>query len=283
MPENEVDTLPLRRITFHYPDDLDPAWIPDVPEFAYAANGLSLLMPYAEPLFIKAVRSAFPVIDDDMRARTENYIKQEVGHYSEHQRFNEIIRARHPGVGRVERWMKRCADWISTTRSRNFNLAFAAGGEIMSFLLARWVDKHAGDLFTGAEPVPTTLFLWHLAEEVEHKSSASDVYEVVERLEAALRVRDGPRHGVARMVRVGSRAGDVARRRTAVQPGQPLAVVPMVAEPGVRALPVDVGVGVARPPTVPTSPIPIFLTTWLRQYDPVTATMPLWETSDRTG
>ncbi len=28
--------------------------------------------------------------------------------------------------------------------------------------------------------MPTTLFLWHLAEEVEHKSSASDVYEAVD-------------------------------------------------------------------------------------------------------
>ena len=89
--------LPLRRVSFTYPADMDPAWIPDQPEFAHMANGLSLLMPYAEPLFIKAVRSASATSIADLQARTEQYIKQEIGHYTEHKHFNEIIRARHPG------------------------------------------------------------------------------------------------------------------------------------------------------------------------------------------
>jgi hypothetical protein len=273
--------LPLRRIRFAYPDDLDPAWIHDVPEFAYAANGLSLLMPYAEPLFIKAVRSAYPVIDDDLRARTDNYIQQEVGHFSEHQRFNEIIRRHHPGVGRVERWMKRCADWISTRRSRNFNLAFASGGEIMSFLLARWVDKHAGELFSGAEPVPTTLFLWHLAEEVEHKSSASDVYEAV----------DGSklRYAIAMVM------GTVLLGWFAW-----LAALVMLRDDGRLYSPVShwrlfrwsLSLAFDLFPSMLVSALPghrpkdfadpILLTTWLRQYDPATDTMPIWETATRT-
>ena len=273
--------LPLRRIRFAYPDDLDPAWIHDVPEFAYAANGLSLLMPYAEPLFIKAVRSAYPVIDDDLRARTDDYVKQEVGHYSEHQRFNEIIRRHHPGVGRVERWMKRCADWISTRRSRNFNLAFASGGEIMSFLLARWVDKHAGELFSGAEPVPTTLFMWHLAEEVEHKSSASDVYEAV----------DGSklRYAIA-MVMGTALLGWFAW----------LSALVMLRDNGRLFSPVShwrlfrwsLSLAFELFPSMLVSALPghrpkdfadpILLTTWLRQYDPATGTMPIWETATRT-
>src|SRR5215467_10077890 len=142
-----MQALEQRRVTFAYPDDLDPAWIPSQPEFSYMADGLSLLMPYAEPLFIKAVRSAFDQIDEPLRERTESYIRQEVGHYREHERFNSMIRGRHPGVARIERWMKRCADWITRTRSQRFRLAFASGGEIMSFLLARWTDRHAGDLF----------------------------------------------------------------------------------------------------------------------------------------
>ena len=113
--------LPVRRVRFHYPDDIDPAWVPGLPEFAYAANGLSLLMPYAEPLFIKAVRSAFPVIDDDLRARTEPYIKQEVGHYREHERFNEIIRRHHPG--RAMRRSCRTAVHHSQGRSNTPHIA----------------------------------------------------------------------------------------------------------------------------------------------------------------
>lgn len=274
--------LPVRRVRFHYPVDLDPAWIKEVPEFAYAANGLSLLMPYAEPLFIKAVRSAFPLIDDDLRARTEEYIKQEVGHYSEHKRFNEIIRRHHPDVGRVERWMQRCAEWIATKRSRNFNLAFASGGEIMSFLLARWVDKHAGELFGGAEPVPTTLFMWHLAEEVEHKCSAFDVYERVDgsKLRYALAM-------VLGTVLLGWFAW--------------LSALVMLRDDGRLFSPVShwrllrwaVSLAFELFPSMLVSALPghrpsdfadpILLTTWLRQYDPATGTMPIWETAERTA
>jgi predicted metal-dependent hydrolase len=274
--------LPERRIRFTYPDDLDPAWIPDVPEFAYAANGLSLLMPYAEPLFIRAVRSAIPDLDVDLRARTESYIKQEVGHYSEHKRFNEIIRRHHPSVRRVERWMQRCANWISSTRSRRFNLAFASGGEIMSFLLARWVDRNAGRLFAGAEPVPTTLFMWHLAEEVEHKSAASDVYEAV----------DGSKLRYAVAMTVGTiLLGWFAW----------LSALVMLRDDGRLFSPVShwrlfrwaVSLAFELFPSMLVSALPghrpddfvdpILLTTWLRQYDPATQTMPIWETAARTS
>jgi predicted metal-dependent hydrolase len=261
---------------------MDPAWVPGQPEFAYAANGLSLLMPYAEPLFIKAVRSAFPIIDDDLRARTEPYVKQEVGHYREHERFNEIIRRHHPGVARVERWMGRTADWIANRRSRNFNLAFASGGEIMSFLLARWVDKHAGRLFTGAASVPTTLFLWHLAEEVEHKSSAFDVYERVDgsKLRYAFAMVMG-------MVLLGWYAW--------------LSALVMLRDDGRLFSPVShwrlvrwaLSLAFELFPSMLVSALPghrpsdfadpVLLTTWLRQYDPRTHTMPLWETGERTA
>jgi hypothetical protein len=280
-----ASALPVRRVRFEYPEDLDPAWIRDVPEFAYAANGLSLLMPYAEPLFIKAVRSAYsePVLaaDDDLRRRIDEYVKQEVGHYSEHKRFNEIIRRHHPGVARVEGWMKRCADRIAA-RSTRFNLAFASGGEIMSFLLARWVDKHAGQLFGGADPVPTTLFMWHLAEEVEHKSSASDVYEAV----------DGSKLRYAWAMVVGTvLLGWFAW----------LAALVMLRDDGRLFSPVShwrllrwaLSLAIELFPSMLVSALPghrpadfadpLLLTTWLRQYDPATGTMPLWETANRTA
>ena len=276
-----TDALPLRRVTFAYPDDMDPAWIADKPEFAHMANGLSLLMPYAEPLFIKAVRSAFGDLDDELQARTEQYVKQEVGHYTEHKHFNEIIRARHPGVTRVEGWMRRTADWV-TRRSRKFMLAFASGGEIMSFLLARWVDEHAGDLFAQAEPVAATLFLWHLAEEVEHKSAAFDVYQEIDGsrlryafamvlgtvllgwyvwLAALVMLRDD-----GRLWKLGTH---LRLARWAISAAFELFPAMLVS-----ALP-------GHHPDDFTDPL--YLSTLLRQYDPVTRTMPLWDSPGRTA
>jgi predicted metal-dependent hydrolase len=274
--------LPVRRVAFAYPDDLDPAWIPDKPEFAHMANGLSLLMPYAEPLFIKAVRSAFGDIDPELQARTEDYIAQEVGHYREHERFNELIRARHPGVVRIERLMRRTANWVTKRRSQKFRLAFAAGGEIMSFLLARWVDEHAGDLFEHADPVATTLFLWHLAEEVEHKSAAFDVYQEI----------DGSRlrYGIA-MVMGTFLLGLYVW----------LAALVMLRDDGRLWRPMShlrlarwaLSAAFSLFPSMLQSALPghhpddfadpVYLTTLLQQYDPATATMPLWQSVGRTA
>jgi len=273
--------LPRRRITFAYPDDLDPAWIPLRPEFAYAANGLSLLMPHAEPLFIRAVQGALPELDDLRRRRTEAYIKQEVGHYREHKRFNEIIRRRHPGVARVERWMAACAAWVGR-RSLRFNVAFASGGEVMSFLLARWVDKHAGALFRGAEPVPTTLFLWHLAEEVEHKSAASDVYAAI----------DGSKLRYALAMVIGTALlGWLVWCAALVQLRDDGRLFNPVSH--FRLLRWAISLAWELFPSMLVSALPghgpddfadpVFLTTWLDQYDPVSETMPLWESSERTA
>ena len=76
--------------------------------------------------------------------------------------------------------MARAYGWLGRTRSLRFNLAFAAGSETIAYSLARWTDRHLGDLFEGADPVAATLFLWHLAEEVEHKTVAFDVWEAMD-------------------------------------------------------------------------------------------------------
>jgi hypothetical protein len=171
--------LPVRRVRFDYPDDLDPAWAPHLPEFAAAANAISLGMPYAEPLFIKAVRSTFSQIDDDLRARTETYIRQEAGHYTQHKKLNDIITARYPSTVRLQRWMARAADAI-WRRSKRFNVAYAAAGETLSYGVARWAESHAAWVMDRADPVVASLFMWHLAEEVEHKASTFDVFEATD-------------------------------------------------------------------------------------------------------
>jgi predicted metal-dependent hydrolase len=169
--------LPERALRFEYPDDFDPAWSPRRPEFACAANAVSLIMPYAEPYFVRSVRAVLPELEGDARTTAQQYLRQELQHHVQHRRFNQLVDQRYPRLVRVEGWMRRTYGWLSRTRSTRFSLAFAAGSEAIAFTLARWTEQHLGDLFADADPVPSTLYLWHLAEEVEHKSAAFDVYE----------------------------------------------------------------------------------------------------------
>ena len=39
-------------------DEVDPAWNHRFPELAFAVDGVSILMPYAEPYFVRSVRRA---------------------------------------------------------------------------------------------------------------------------------------------------------------------------------------------------------------------------------
>jgi hypothetical protein len=171
------EPLAVRRVRFEWPEDQAPIWTPKVPELAIAANAVSLLMPHAEPYVVASTRAALGegLIEDPALAQeAQTYLTQEAQHHAQHRRFNDLLIGRYRGLGRVD----RATAWLFgklRRRSTRFGLAFAAGFETVAFVAARWVDKHLGLLRDG-EPVATTMFLWHLAEEVEHKRVAFDVY-----------------------------------------------------------------------------------------------------------
>jgi predicted metal-dependent hydrolase len=165
-------------VRFEWPDDLDPIWTPRTPELAIAANSVSMLMPHAEPYVVASTRAALGerlVTDPDLARQAQAYLTQEAQHHAQHRRFNDLLIARYPLLARVD----RAEAWVFAKlrrRSTRFGLAFAAGFETVAFVSARWVDKRMG-LLRDAEPTAATMFLWHLAEEVEHKRVAFDVYQ----------------------------------------------------------------------------------------------------------
>ena len=128
----DTAVLPTRRVTFEYPDDMHPMWVPHMPEFSAAANAISLGMPYAEPLFIRAMRSTFDRIAPELRARSESYIRQETGHHTQHKKFNDIVVAHYPAVRHVQKLMAINDRWV-WRRSPRFRVAYAAAGETITY------------------------------------------------------------------------------------------------------------------------------------------------------
>lgn len=169
----------VRTVSFTYEESFAPAWHPRLPEFACAANAVSLMMPYAEPYIAKAVRGVVPELESELAAEAKNYVGQELQHHVQHRRLNELLRQEYPGVTRVERVMRWVFAQLEHRGTPDFNLAFAAGFEALAYTGARWTEQQLGRLFDGSEPVAASLFLWHLAEEVEHKSVAHDVFNAV--------------------------------------------------------------------------------------------------------
>lgn len=172
---SQPTALPLRPVAFGISEDTDPWWNPSAPEFVAAANSVSLVMPYAEPFFARTARRAVERLDDPLATVAADFAAQELAHQAEHRRLNAAIRRHSPGVRRVERALR----WVFARlgrRSIEANLAFVAAAECIAYCLARWTSNHLPLFQQCADPTVTRMFIWHLAEEVEHKSVGHDLW-----------------------------------------------------------------------------------------------------------
>ena len=171
--------LPLRRVSFTFPDAGGLVWSRK-PELAIAANSVSLLMPFVEPYVVRSIRAVVDDLADPALADVaRTFVRQESQHHGQHRVYNELLGARYRGVRRIERWIDTVYRVLEAHTSKAFGVAFAAGFETVAFCAARWVDVRADDVLGGADPRGASLFLWHLAEEVEHKTVAPDVYRAI--------------------------------------------------------------------------------------------------------
>jgi predicted metal-dependent hydrolase len=235
-------------------------------------------MPHAEPFFVRVTRAALPELDPELRTEAEAYVRQEAQHHAQHRRFNDLLVEGRPGLRRLEGWMARAYGWVERTRSLRFSLAFAAASETIAYSLARWTERHASQMFDGAEPVPTSLFMWHLAEEVEHKSVAFDVWKAV----------DGARR---RYVLAGTTSllllavftwlatmVQLAHARRLLNPLSHLRLLVSGIGLAFTILP-DLAVSARKRHHPSQFADPILLSTWLRSYDPATGTVPVWSSA----
>lgn len=167
-----------RRVRFSYPPETRPVWTPNRPEFSCAANSVSMLMPAIEPYFVRSARRALPQLSGEDRSEAEAYISQESQHFAQHVIYNRLLVERYPALSRLEAATKAVYRHLEDKRSLSFSLAFAASSETMAYSAARWAADRRGELFADptTDETAATLFLWHLAEEVEHKSVAHDIY-----------------------------------------------------------------------------------------------------------
>ena len=175
------DAAPLpipRRIDFVFPDDIQPIWKADDPEFCAMVNGASLTMPYLEPFLIKTVREAAQAIDDPrVGEEAKAFNTQEQFHYRAHRRFNELIKAKgFPELAGLEARMEAAYARLST-RSLRRRMAYTAGFEAMTMGVTRWLINNRVKLFGGSDTRVASFILWHFVEEAEHKCVAYDVYQ----------------------------------------------------------------------------------------------------------
>lgn len=190
MSEQVVSALQVRRVAF----DLSSSplhWIPDDPLSSHLINGIHLLLPAGELWFCRVYNKALPLVQDaQLRADMEAFIRQEATHAQAHRKgeqwladqgldvlgYRERIDALfHQLLGDAplgQRWLQRRfleRHWLLA------RVGIVAAIEHFTGLLGDWCMN--SDSWDKADPVVADLFRWHLAEEVEHRSVAFDLFE----------------------------------------------------------------------------------------------------------
>ena len=168
----------LRKVQFEFPEDFKPHWNPTKPELSQLTNGASLLLPYMEPFIIDAIRKAVTHITDPaLLEEARAWMGQEAQHFKQHRRLNEVlIAAGYPELRMREKQMEREYQELGK-RSLKYQVAYTAGFEVMALALAHTLIEQREYFFGEADRSVSSLFLWHLIEEIEHKNLAFDVYQ----------------------------------------------------------------------------------------------------------
>lgn len=186
----QKNPLKARRVEF----DLSNSplhWIPGDPVASHLINGINLVLPAGELWFCRVYNKALPfVTDDTLREEVEGFIRQEASHAMAHRKGEKWLQAHGLDTDAV----RERADWLFVQflgeapfgqpwlqrRSLEKTWLVARVGLIAAIehftgLLGDWCMNSKG--WDSADPVVADLFRWHLAEEVEHRTVAYDLFE----------------------------------------------------------------------------------------------------------
>jgi predicted metal-dependent hydrolase len=210
----EPHDITVRKVKFEFPDELDDVLPGNDPVRETYLVAFSLTMPYLEPYLIRTFRSvADDITDPGLAADVKEFIGQEAQHFQNHRRINEIIKGQlGPTVAAelqaIEDRLDADYRRFDTSKSRRFNLAYVEGFEAMTGAMAL-TSIAAAEAGTSTIPAGPwgQLWGWHLAEEMEHRTVAFDLYEHLEgsyayRVVGSLRAQAHFQRAIDRLQRV---------------------------------------------------------------------------------
>ncbi|MGL6235128.1 MAG: metal-dependent hydrolase [Segniliparus sp.] len=180
-----------RQVALHARDvswdwtDLPMHYFAGSPFVTHWANGLNMLLPEGEVFFVDVFRQALPLVEDDqVREDVVGFIGQEATHSSAHQSLVDHLQ--REGLD-MEPFIDQ-ARWFFRKLLGNRDLQ---GEQARAWLIERVAVIAAVEHFTSylgdwglnarawddtLEPRVLDLVRWHLAEEVEHRHVAFDLF-----------------------------------------------------------------------------------------------------------
>jgi uncharacterized protein len=169
----------VRRVRFEFDDDIPVHWVSGQPVITHIANVFNILLPPGERWFCRSFREALPRVDDEqLRLRVKAFIGQEAIHGRSHNAYLEHLDARGIPVLALMAISERRFTGPAERLPLEVKAWLIAAIEVYTAMLGAYVFET--DVLGDAHPVMRDLFLWHLAEEIEHKSVAFDLATAID-------------------------------------------------------------------------------------------------------
>ncbi|HYD96804.1 MAG TPA: metal-dependent hydrolase [Noviherbaspirillum sp.] len=143
-------------------------------------NALSMSFPVGEQFFIDSVRMGYKALPEDKQERFRTEVQGFVGQEATHRRIHGLFNAHLDQQGLVNNWAPRVHKRLKLLQgvAPVHWVAITAANEHFTAILADWLLRNH-DLLDDAEPRLKTMWLWHAAEESEHKSTAFDLFHAL--------------------------------------------------------------------------------------------------------
>lgn len=143
-------------------------------------NALSMSFPIGEQFFIDAVRGVLPRLPEDARPSLLSEVQGFIAQEATHRRIHGLFNAQLAQQGLVNHWHaraeKRQAKLLQMEVHPLVYLGITVAYEHYTAVLADWTLRNP-EVFEIAPPALKAMWLWHSAEEVEHKAVAFELYQ----------------------------------------------------------------------------------------------------------
>ena len=173
--------LVVRRLLIDLETPLPRHWCGGDPFRTALFNALSMSFPVGEQFFIDAVRDGLKLLPEEQQAAHKAEVQGFIGQEATHRRIHALFNGHLERQGLVNHWAPRIQKRMKMLDGVDprHPLAITAANEHFTAILAEWLLSHP-EVFGQTEERLKTMWLWHSAEEAEHKNTAFDLYQTLE-------------------------------------------------------------------------------------------------------
>jgi predicted metal-dependent hydrolase len=140
--------------------------------------GVTAFEPYLSQAMAWA-RIALDGAKPELEREIDLFIAQESHHLRVHKQFNKLLYERYPRAREFEKELAETLAQQFDNRPLADNLAYCAAFADFACVLAKFMYGRGLRWYRGAENRMATMWLWHLAEEFEHRAACSDALDAI--------------------------------------------------------------------------------------------------------